>query len=450
MKANKVISENIKNVGKISLGTILGQVISIITLPIFTRIYGAEVIGNWALFNSIAIIINSFSDLGLTNAIMIEGNENEAQKIYKIVTTISFFISVVLGIYIYIYPNLFFKNININRIFMSLTIIILTFTLQQVQVCYTWLNRNKNYNILMKNPLVNNLTIAIIAIILGISGFKKYGYYIAIILGQIATLVNMKRFLPKGIFHFNLNEYKITINKHFKFVKYQMPSTILLQIKSQLPTILIKSFFGTEVLGYYSVCLRILNMPITFLAKSLGKVFFQQISELSQINGDVGNFALKSIQKAMKISFIPIVFMLSLGDIATIILFGYEYIISANILRIMTFYGFFLFLSMATNGIAIVLDKQKYMMISGILQIIGFSFGIWIGSSIFNSIYISVALLTITFIVIQIIYFSAIFKSVNINISKYIKPLMIEMLLIILIYLIIRFLMMMIGIVSTI
>lgn len=38
-------SKNLQNVMKISGGTILGQLISIVSLPIITRMYGAEVMG---------------------------------------------------------------------------------------------------------------------------------------------------------------------------------------------------------------------------------------------------------------------------------------------------------------------------------------------------------------------------------------------------------------------
>ena len=68
------LTNNKKSVAKISTGTIAGQIISVITLPIITRIYGAEILGLWALMNSITLIINSFSDLGLTNSLMIQSD----------------------------------------------------------------------------------------------------------------------------------------------------------------------------------------------------------------------------------------------------------------------------------------------------------------------------------------------------------------------------------------
>ena len=228
-----------------------------------------------------------------------------------------------------------------------------------------------------------------------------------------------------------------------------MPSNIILQIKSQLPTLLIKAFFGSEMLGYYSVSVRLMNMPITLLASSLGKVFFQKASEINRNGGNVGEFTLKSLQRAMKIAIIPIVLMLVVGDLLITLFFGGNYIVAANILRIMIFYGLFLFLSMSVNGVAIVINKQKYMMYSGFFQIIGFISGLWVGAKIFDSIYVGIIGMSLTFIIIQIVYFCSIFKDAQIRLERYLKPLFFEVFVIVLLYIVMRYGLIILGIVNS-
>ncbi|SDJ18729.1 oligosaccharide flippase family protein [Paenibacillus typhae] len=446
----KRFSENFKNVGKLSLGTILGQLISIISLPIFTRIYGPTVMGNMALFTSVAVIINSFSDLGMSNAIMVEEEEEEAGKVYKIVSTISLGMSLLFGMIFFFFSNVFFESVDQNPLFVAIVLAALIFSSQQIKICYTWLNRRKQYKLLMLNPIINNGVVLLIGLVIGLSGYVSFGYYICIILGQVVTLIHMKRFLPKGFFSFAKQDYVQICKKHYKFVSYQMPSNIVLQVKGQLPTLLINLFFGPKVLGYYYISMRVLGMPITFLASSLGKVFFQTASEIKRKGGEIGEYTLKLLSKAMKISFIPIILMLCIGDIVILLLFGSEYIIGANILRIMTFYGFFLFLSMSVDGIATVIDRQKYLLVSGLIQLIGITIGIWIGAKIFNSVYISVSLFSLTFCIIQVVYFCFIFKTTKINISRYLKPLFIEIVLILLVFSVLRSFLLLLGIVETI
>ncbi|MFI2858755.1 oligosaccharide flippase family protein [Paenibacillus sp. JSM ZJ436] len=441
------LSESIKNVGKISTGTVLGQIISIITLPLFTRMYGPVVIGNWALFMSIAIIVRSISDLGLTNAIMMEDSEEAAEKIYKVVTTISLILSIIIGLSVY--TEMLSWDFGLNSLFAAIMLTLLIFTTQQIQICYTWLNRRKQYDLLMKNPIINNLAVTIIALTLGILGFYEYGYYLAMVMGQIITLMHMRRYLPKEDISIRFNIYQEVFKRHNRFIIYQMPSNILLQLKGQFPTLLINIFFNATILGYYTIAMRVLGMPITFLANSLGKVFFQKASEIKRKGDQVGEFTLRCLKKSMKLSLIPIISMLCVGDIGMILLFGDDFIVSANLLRVMTLYGFFLFLSMSVNGIAIVIDKQNYLMISGIFQLVGIYLGMWLGVEVFNNIYISVLSLGICFSIVQVVYFCFIFRITNVKIHKYLKPLTMQFVLILLAYALGRSILLSLGIIDT-
>jgi len=196
--------------------------------------------------------------------------------------------------------------------------------------------------------------------------------------------------------------------------------------------------------------MRLVGIPITLLANSLGRVFFQSVSEIKRQSGHVGEFTLRSLNKAMKISLFPIILMLCIGDMVITLIFGEDFLVAGNIFRIMTFYGLFLFLSMSVNGIAIVIDKQKFLMISGILQVMGISIGMLVGVKVFESIYISILLFALTFIIIQIVYFCFIFKVTNISIKRYLNPLFMELTLIIAIVGIVRGLLLLLGIVETI
>lgn len=181
-------SQMLRNVTKISSGTMLGQAISIVTLPIFTRLYGATVIGYWTLFTSVAVIVNAFSDLGLSNAIMMDDEGEQSEKLFSVITTISFIISLIVGVGYFVIKSVTPDPSGLHPLFYSIVLFVLIFTQQQVNVCYNWLNKKKQYNILMKNPIINNVSVAVIAIPLGLMGFTKYGYYIGLVLGQVFTL----------------------------------------------------------------------------------------------------------------------------------------------------------------------------------------------------------------------------------------------------------------------
>ena len=110
------LSTNKKNVAKISMGTIIGQIISVITLPIVTRLYDANILGLWALMNSIILIINSFSDLGLSNSLMVQ-KDAEVEQSYRVISTVSFLFSTAAGIILSLFYVSIVDNIEFNKFF---------------------------------------------------------------------------------------------------------------------------------------------------------------------------------------------------------------------------------------------------------------------------------------------------------------------------------------------
>ena len=414
-------SQMLRNVTKISSGTMLGQAISIVTLPIFTRLYGATVIGYWTLFTSVAVIVNAFSDLGLSNAIMMDDEGEQSEKLFSVITTISFIISLIVGVGYFVIKSVTPDPSGLHPLFYSIVLFVLIFTQQQVNVCYNWLNKKKQYNILMKNPIINNVSVAVIAIPLGLMGFTKYGYYIGLVLGQVFTLFHMRRYLPRIFFDFRFRDHFDVIRSHLTYVKFQMPTYLVAQVKNQAPVFFIRSFFGVEILGYYSVCMRVLNIPVNLLASSIGKVYYQTAAEMKKKGQEVGDFTFRNIKRAMYVAIAPMVVIMSFGDIVCTLFLGNDYVITGNLSRIIVFMTFFQFLMMATQGITIVLEKQHYALISGIVQIIGYVAGLSIGKYVFSSLYIAVALMTVVFCVIQIIYFSKLFKIAGVSVTLYLK-----------------------------
>ena len=414
-------SQMLRNVTKISSGTMLGQAISIVTLPIFTRLYGATVIGYWTLFTSVAVIVNAFSDLGLSNAIMMDDEGEQSEKLFSVITTISFIISLIVGVGYFVIKSVTPDPSGLHPLFYSIVLFVLIFTQQQVNVCYNWLNKKKQYNILMKNPIINNVSVAVIAIPLGLMGFTKYGYYIGLVLGQVFTLFHMRRYLPRIFFDFKFRDHFDVIRSHLTYVKFQMPTYLVAQVKNQAPVFFIRSFFGVEILGYYSVCMRVLNIPVNLLASSIGKVYYQTAAEMKKKGQEVGDFIFRNIKRAMYVAIAPMVVIMSFGDIVCTLFLGNDYVITGNLSRIIVFMTFFQFLMMATQGITIVLEKQQYALISGIVQIIGYVAGLSIGKYVFSSLYIAVALMTVVFCAIQIIYFSKLFKIAGVSVTLYLK-----------------------------
>ena len=421
------LSENMKNVARISSGTVIGQIISVISLPIITRIYGAEIMGVWAIIYAIAVIINTLSDLGLIQSIMVE-DESSVQRTYSVVSTLIVIIDLAAIAVVYFYCAVILdydSSLILVTVFFTF---IYSISLQFVQLSYTWLNRNKEYSVLMKNPIINQGSIMFFSIVLGLAGCKQYGYYIGVTAGQLLTLLHMKRHLPAKTPWPTVLDIKEVIIKNKEFVKYQMPTNLTLQFRNQLPNLLIGGLFGNTMLGYFSVSQKLLNIPVTFIGQALGKVFYQRCSEMQREGQKLGEFIYRNLSRAMMLAFVPMALLAAYGDAAVVIFFGREYAVSGIIVRIIVFRAFFTFVSSATQGMDIVLKKQQYAMFAGIVQTLAIALAVLLSYYFFNDIIVCSIMITIAFICVQITYFCVMFKVMSIPMSYYLKNITLSLL----------------------
>lgn len=402
------LSDSMKNVVKISGGTIVGQVISVVTLPIITRIYGANIMGIWATILSVAMILQSISDLGMTSSLMLE-EEDKVITCYTVITSISFMMSIAASIVIFPFFVLTRGYSPIESIVYTVLAITYAFTVKQVNTSYTLLNRKKQYNVLMKNPIVNYSSVALFSILFWMLGMKAYGYYLAVIIGQLFTLVNMRRVLPKVFLDFKKEDYLEQFRKYKDLFMYQTPNNLMLQMRDQLPNLLIGSFFGDTMLGYYSVSVRILNMPVTFIGQAVGKVFYQTISESNRKGERIQGFVQRNFSRAIFLCAFPVVCLFAGGDIVAVMFFGAEYMLAGQMLRIVVFKTVLTFISTCMQGLEIVLRKQRYALITTCLQMIASSLAVVIGALLTNNIFYTIVIMTFFYIVVQLIYYSKLF-----------------------------------------
>jgi O-antigen/teichoic acid export membrane protein len=419
------LSKNKKNIAKITSGTLVGQLISLISLPILARLYGVEVFGTWALITALAMIISSYSDLGMSNLIMIEKREI-LRKTYKVVSTITIFLSLISSLLLTFLYSFFSDDILISPYLFFIILFLTSFLSQQVQICYTWLNRNEKYDVLMRNPIINYSIYGISGIILGLLGFVYYGFFVAHILGSLFTLYNMKKHLPKGMFTFDYKEIFEYLTENRKFSILQLPTNITNNVKIQTPTLLIGLLWGAEILGYYSITLRILQMPVILIAKSIGRVFFQVVSEMKRKNMKIGDYVLRNVNKAMKIAIVPMILLVGFGDTLTEAFLGEQWDVAGDFVRILAIQYFFMFLQSSMQGLAITLDKQQYALMANTLQILCLIAAIFIGTYYFESIYIALLLASVLTILVQLVYFVSLFNVMKVSSFKYLKRVVIS------------------------
>jgi len=410
------------NILKMSTGTLLAQLLSFAMLPFFTRFYGDTVIGEWAFIYAIASILCFISDLGLTNAIMLEQTEDQVRQTCRTVRTAVLLLCCVIFALGYAYfrfvsPGALSFPPLASAAFLAFSV----FLVQNVSIGYIILNRAEKYTVLMKNQVLQNIAFAIIGIGLAFCGITQYGYFLGWFAGQIAQLIQMHRHIPHTGLTLCIKDFRDVFTRNAHYVKFQMPANVLTQAKTEVPSLLIKAFFGAAVLGQYSIAMRLIQIPATLIGNAIGRVFFSTASALKRENKDLGEFAHKSMIGTMKIAAIPTILILAYADIIVPLYLNPSWALAGALTRIFAIHSFFLFIVFATQSLYVVLKKQKHVIVAGLAQCAAAVATIGTSALLLGHINAGMIGYTVLFCLVQAALFGSMYRTMQIPVSKLVR-----------------------------
>lgn len=379
----------VKSVLTLSLGVVISQSISLLTTPILSRIYNPEIFGDFALISSNANIIGVLVCLGMLSAIMIPKEDDEAKGICRLVIKAIVLVSTsLLLLAIALSPFYQFFTVSINYSIACVLIWACVNLTNISAVLYGYVNRQRLYNVLLWNPAIGTSAKAIICIGLGLISPNLLFYALGTIISTFLVIVHMLRYANplKGLL---LSEYssKVVLKKYVDFPKYQLPANLLSIVSQQLPVQLIKVFFGSIVLGSYSMCMTILGIPSNFLATPVNRVYYQEATARYNAGLDIGEFSYKILEKNIKIAIIPIMLLTIFGEWIFVFVLGSKWELAGSFASILGVYQLVLFCSMCLSGNYVIIGKQHLNLIFAIIFIILNVLAFVLGYYVFGNIY---------------------------------------------------------------
>ena len=82
-----------------------------------------------------------------------------------------------------------------------------------------------------------------------------------------------------------------------------------------MPIFILTAFFSSTIVGYYSIGLSVLQLPMNFIGSAIAQVFFQRISEASNQNvGEASKVVESILEKLVVIGLFPILLIAVVGE----------------------------------------------------------------------------------------------------------------------------------------
>lgn len=378
-------SEFAKNTLTLTLGTSIAQLFPLLLYPILGRIFTPEEFGLLATLTSITAILAVLATGKYDQGILIADSKREAADLVGLTLLLSLVFLAISSIVLQLFSSQFSSWFNEPQLKKWLWIPPLNAFVIIIFNCFNeWCVRHKYFTTLSWNKITNAAAHTLGKLFFGLVKITGNGLVAGDLLGRTfsaGTCVYRAWGKDRAIFsEISVKQFKTLGKKYIDFPKYMLPDQLINTFGMVIPVLFIGAYFNSQEVGYYSMTMQVLSLPVSVITRAVRDVFRQRANEDYIKHGNctsiykrlLGRLALLGVIIMLSVIFImPELFAFVLGKQWKI-----AGVYSQVLLPMVTLN----FISMSLSGIFVVVQKMKismywqiyYTAISIISLLIGF------------------------------------------------------------------------------
>ena len=367
---------------KLGAGTAASLAITLVAMPILTRIYGPEAFGLYGVFSALLTLAALVSTGRYEQAIALPAAEHDA------VTLVCLCQRLVFGASCLACLTLPFRHI-VADLLGEPAIAQWWWALPpamwlagQIQVTTAWAARTANYGRVAGARLA--LTIATVALQFGLMALGEFALLAALLAGLLAQYFWLRR-VEGAVEIGSWSEMSLRATEYRRFPLYILPASLIDTLTFQLPLLLGGTWFGIGFAGMYSLATRIVGLPSTLVGNAFAQVFYQEFSRRNQSENGARDFLFRTWLRLAAIGAIPMLLVAYFGESIFLHVLGVEWVEAATIAVILTPMFFAMFISSPTSGALLVL-RGEHLSPAFSLSFLSYRIaGFWLGARLDNA-----------------------------------------------------------------
>ena len=399
----------VKNFLTLLTGSVIGQLIVFLTIPLLTRMFSEEAFGVFTLFSSAVILLKTLATLNFELAIILPKRDKDAINIFIFNILLIFLFTLILFLIVFLFKNNLASFLKIQQLSNFIYLIPLSvFLIGNTTALEYWNNRNNSFKNITIGTISKSGTMSVFQLFTGISSFKSIGLIPGLIFGQFFNFTILIRLSFKSVLsqkkYISIKRMFFLISRYRDIPLFNTILTFINNLSNELPVLLISKCFGFGTAGLYGLAIKISKTPPGIVGQSISLVFFNEASKLYNNDGDLYKL-LKAMQKKLFIAalliFIPIFIISYFLDY----IFGNSWNEAGAYVRILLPWLFIMFLNSPISSLIEILNKQKTFLVYGVILLIARFLALYLGFTIFNDIKISLMFFSVVGVIFNFFIF---------------------------------------------
>lgn len=351
----------IRNVATVLKGTVFGQAIGFLVLPLLSRIYDPSAFGHFQLYQSATLVLVVFVSLRFEVALLRASDERElhATLALCIISTLftALISAVVWAVAIDVYPQLY-KSMPVPAWIVAPTVILIGV----FQFLGYLVTREHLYQESANSKITQATTYSAFAAGFGLI-ISSTGLILSDALSRLCASIYLIRSLRgrglgaiRDVTFLNL---KSTFYKFREFPMITVFGGIINSLGLVATPIMIYSKFSAEVSGQFALVERAISFPIAMIVGAVSQVYMANMAKAVRENpSDIKALFHSLLRNLTLIAIVPAVIGFVLAPQAFLFIFGSDWQLAGTLAQIMIPTYFIIFIYGGVNMTMMLLGRQ--------------------------------------------------------------------------------------------
>lgn len=363
----------VRNVALLASGTIVGQAIMVLILPLLTRIYEPSAFGLLGVYMALVMVLSVGACFRFDLAIPLPDDDADGVALLVLGTLAATGISAVLALFVWLAPDLVVSWLEQPEFLPFLWMVPLGVWLAAVySAVQLWSIRMKRFGPVAQTQLVRAIGGGGSQLGMGLAGFGASGLLLGHMIYTGLGTAGLLRLFARNDVSFvkmiNLPRLRRVFYENRRFPMFSVPESLLNSAAINLPIILIASIAGAKEAGFMLLALRVTSIPVGLLGASLSRVFLSEAAQRRR-DGDLGAFTRLIMRRLLQLGIVPFLILAFASPMLFSWVFGTEW---ARAGVMVSWMAPFMMMQFIVSPVSTSLHASGNQFTAFILQLFGF------------------------------------------------------------------------------
>lgn len=309
-------SKLLRNILTVVSGTAGAQVLTMLFMPVITRLYGPESYGVLGVFMGVVMMIVPAAALSYPMAIVLPKSNADAKAVVRLSLFIAVGMAILSTALLYGFGTPLVAKMGVEEISPFLMLLPLTmFFGAALEIAQQWLIRHQLFRITAKvaitHSLLHNLIRSAAGWIHASAAVLVFTTAIGPLLHALMLLFGIRRASGTDNDDDAANrqaakDQTLSVAKRYSdFPLFRAPQMFINTVSQNLPTLVLAAYFGPAAAGYFTLCKQALSMPTHLIGKSVADVYYPKITQAIHRQEPITAMLMKAVAGLAIVGLVP-------------------------------------------------------------------------------------------------------------------------------------------------